>query len=101
MLYFDYARLLGIPLIVDETTARYWGHKKALHVNLFGIVNEVATEEFRHQYFLREGTKNESDTVCSMLHHYIQNFGLRGARRRSLWSDSCTGQNKNNIVLSF
>ena len=101
MLSFDYARQLDIPLFVDEPTAGYRANKKSLDVNLFGVVNEGPTDEFRHPYFLREGIKNGSDTVCSMLNHYIQNFGLRDARSLSLWSDSCTCQNMNNIVLSF
>ena len=40
VLAFDYARQLGVPQLSDETTEGFWASKKALDVNLFGIVNE-------------------------------------------------------------
>lgn len=102
MISFDYARQLDVPCFVDETTEGFWAGKKAYDIPLFGIVNEGArAETHRHLYLLPEGVKNGSDTVCSMLYHWIQSQDFRGARNMKMWSDSCTGQNKNNIVLAF
>ena len=103
VLAFDYARQLGVPHLGDETTEGFWATKKALDVNLFGIVNEGGgTYGLGTPYLVPERVKSGSDTVCSMLHHYITNDSkVQAARELHLWSDSCTGQNKNNIVLAF
>eukprot|EP00171_Calliarthron_tuberculosum_P022662 IDg22662t1 len=102
MLSFDYARQLGVPSFTDETTKGFWSSKQSLDVNLFGIVNEGSGEYGRrHAYLVPEGMKNGADTVCSMLHHFITDNDLHGAHKLILWSDSCTGQNKNNIVVAF
>ena len=36
-----------------------------------------------------------------MLLHSFKALGFRDSKKIGLWSDSCTGENKNNIVLSF
>ena len=103
VLAFDYARQLAVPHLGDETTEGFWASKKALDVNLFGVVNEGAGKHgLGTPFLIPERVKSGSDTVCSMLHHYISNNSkVRNAREMHLWSDSCTGQNKNNIVVAF
>ena len=101
MLSFDYARQLDVPLFGDETTESYWEHKEALDVNLFVIVNESGNGKFRFPYLLREGAKSGSDSVCSLVLHWIKTHDLCDSKKLSLCSDSCTGQNKSNMFLSF
>ena len=43
-------------------------------------------------------TGKGSNTVISLLHHYLAHYGL-GARNLTANADNCIGQNKNNIVV--
>ena len=43
-------------------------------------------------------TGKGSNTVVSLLHHYLSKYGL-GAQHLSAHADNCVGQNKNNTVV--
>ena len=43
-------------------------------------------------------TGKGSNTVVSLLHHYLAKYGL-GDRHLVANADNCIGQNKNNIVM--
>lgn len=85
-----------------ETTGGFWASKKAPDVPLFRVVNERYRKEVRrYPYLPFEGVKNGVDIVCSMLHKILSTTDLRSARISEFRGDSCTEQNKNNIVLAF
>lgn len=41
-----------------------------------------------------------SNSVISMLHHFLENFGI-GEEEAHFHADNCTGQNKNNFMLQY
>lgn len=101
---YDYAKQLSIPLLCRQTMNEWFAQKKGYDVNLFGIVDEGKGEN-GHQYnfIYGEGTKHGSIQVASMLNHFLQVTcaPIGQARKLFLHSDSCTGQNKNNILLGY
>ena len=98
---FDYAVMLKLPVFDEETQAGYHAHRLGLDVNLFGIVNEGRGHQ--HNVIYYEGYKHGSEHVCSMLNFYLDKMERRVglAKTLSIFSDSCCGQNRNNIVLGF
>ena len=55
---------------------------------------------FKVNYLIDEGvdTGKGSNTVVSLLHHYLAKYGL-GAQHLTAHADNCVGQNKNNTVI--
>lgn len=101
---YDYAKQLSIPLVSAQTTNEWFAQKKGYDVNLFGIVDEGSgTNGIQYNYIYGEGTKHGSIQVVSMLHHFFSNTSqaIGHPEKLFLHSDSCVGQNKNNIVLGY
>lgn len=101
---YDYAKQLTVPILSEQTMHEWFAQKKGFDVNLFGIVDEGAGDNgTQYNYLYGEGTKHGSIQVASMLDYFFRvNCPYLGTSRViNLHSDSCTGQNKNNIVLGY
>jgi len=101
---YDYAKQLSIPLLATQTMNERFSQKKGYDVNLFGIVDKGDGQKgMQYNYVYGEGTKHGSIQVTSMLHHFfsVTSPSIGKARRLFLPSDSCIGQNKNNILLGY
>lgn len=68
---------------------------------LFGVVNEGSGTQ--HNFVFHEPGKSNSYSAISMLHEYLEHqvpaLGTFSVLRISV--DSCSGQNKNNAVVSY
>jgi len=101
---YDYAKQISIPLLSEQTMNEWFAQKKGYDVNLFGILDEgTGANGMQNNYIYGEGTKHGSIQVASMLNHFFTKTNAPIGRSETLFlhSDSCTGQNKNNIVLGY
>eukprot|EP00171_Calliarthron_tuberculosum_P002286 IDg2286t1 len=101
---YDYAKQLSVPMQSEQTMNEWFSQKKGYDVNLFGIVDEGhGDNSLQYNYVYGERTKHGSIQVASMLHHFLSiECPLLGRSKIvHFHSDSCTGQNKNNIVLGY
>lgn len=93
---FDYAKNYHVPNITTNDVY----YKRQLSIFLFNIhVLSTGQSVF---YIYPENTANKgSDEVCSFLHHFIYNILDPDVTDLEAFCDSCSGQNKNNIVFKF
>ena len=101
---FDYAKQLTVPMLSDQTMNEWFSQKKGHDVNLFDIIDEgIGDSGLQYNYIYGEGTKHGSVQVASMLHHFfnVECPRLGESEVLHLHTDSCTGQNKNSIVLGY
>ena len=94
---FDYAQNLALPKIpVNEQF-----YKRLLWLYLFNV--HVYGSEQSYMYSILEGsTKKGANTVCSFLHHAIQQeFDNSHHKKIVLFSGACGGQNKNYTVFAY
>lgn len=97
----DYAKQAGIPVVAAGTTADFFVQKQGLDVNMFGVLNEGTGKQVT--FLTSEGAKHDSNSVTSQLHYYLNIVEPRLSNVRTLYvhMDSCSGQNKNNIMLGY
>lgn len=95
-LTFDYMQNLPLPNIPIQEIF----YLRQLWVNCFGIKNLKTNESVFYVY--HEGVANKgANEVCSMIHHYLDNFLGENIQELHLFSDNCPGQNKNNTLIRF
>eukprot|EP00171_Calliarthron_tuberculosum_P010739 IDg10739t1 len=97
----DYAKQAYLPVVAAGTTKDYFIQKQGLDVNLFGIFNEGSGVQTT--MVSTEGARHDSNSVVSQLHYYMKHIQPRVGTAKELYlhMDSCTGQNRNNIVLGY
>ena len=105
MISFDFARQLDVPdKLRLGTMLSYFAELKAYDVNIFGIVNEhEKAHGVQYNLIYGEGGKHGSHAVVSLLHYFLTSVQPETGNKKVLYvqSDSCQGQNKNNIVLDY
>jgi hypothetical protein len=101
MVSFDYASKVKVPSSTMQTQGEYMGEEFGLDVFLFGITNEG--EKVYYNYFYEEGyNSGDSNTVISMLHqHLLSDARLNYCKQLYVYTDSCSGQNRNRYVYSY
>jgi hypothetical protein len=101
MISFDYASKLKCPSSTMQSQGEYMGEEFGLDVFLFGICNEG--EKTYYNYFYPEGfNSGDSDTVISMTHHHLTaDRRLFNCKKLYVYTDSCSGQNRNCYVYSY
>ena len=98
---FDYSVQLSIPHFTRETANQYYVAHHGLDANQFDIVDESGPAQTNFIY--SERYKHGSNHVVSMLHYYFNMISRAVGRvaHLHLYSDSCSGQNRNNILLLY
>lgn len=93
---FDYSKNYHVPNITTNDVY----YKRQLSIFMFNIhVLSTGQSVF---YIYPENTANKgSDEVCSFLHHFLYNILDSNVTDLEAFCDSCSGQNKNNIVFKF
>ena len=98
ILEFDFGQNLALPKI--PVSAQFYKTLLWLHIL---NVNVLGSSKRSYMYFFLEGElKKGGNTVCNMLYDAIKReYGHDHYDKIYLFSDSCGGQNKNYLVLSF
>ena len=95
---FDFAQQVGIPYSSQQVGPIYF--LSAFKIGLFGV--GLAPLKKFVLYVIPEScdTGKGANTVISLIHHFIENFGV-GEVMLQCHADNCTAQNKNNIVMKY
>ena len=98
ILEFDFGKNLGLPKIPVSDQF----YKRLIWLHIFNV-NVLGNSKRSYMYFFLEGElKKGGNTVCNMLYDAIKReYGLDHYEKIYLFSDSCGGQNKNYLILSF
>jgi hypothetical protein len=92
----DYMQNLPLPHIPVQEIFYY----RQLWVNCF-CVYDLKTKKST-TYLYHEGiAKKGGNEVSSFIHHYMKNHIPESAKEIHVFSDGCTGQNRNHTVLRF
>lgn len=92
----DYMQNLPLPHIPVQEIFYY----RQLWVNEFCVHNLENDRAMFYSY--HEGIANKGpNEVCSFLQHYIENFVPSEVDELYIFSDGCSGQNKNNTMVRF
>ncbi|XP_031334178.1 uncharacterized protein LOC116164175 [Photinus pyralis] len=96
MITFDYEQNLPVPVtnVSDEFYLRQ------LWVYNFGVHGMSDDKQVMYMYDETVAKKGCSE-VTSMLKHYIDNYVPVAVRKLYVFSDGCTGQNKNHTLVEF
>lgn len=95
---FDFGQNLPLPkLPVSEQF-----YKRLIWLHIFNV-NILGSDKRSYMYCFLEGNlKKEGNTVCNFIFDAIRReFDLKYYNKIYLFSDSCPGQNKNYMTLSF
>ena len=82
----------------------FWGLPRGYSVSskkfCIHIPSLTSTLNTQVNYLIDESvcTGKGSNTVVSLLHHYLSKHGL-GAKHLVAYADNCIGQNKNSVVM--
>jgi hypothetical protein len=93
---FDFMQNLPVP---NMTTNKVLYSRQAWHY-VFGIHNIGTCEVVMYTYHEGEETRGQND-VTSMLLHYLKNNLPADTSELWLFSDGCSEQNKNRVMLQF
>ena len=98
---FDYGVAWKCPRTAQQTQGEYMAERFGLDIFLFGIVNEGAHEY--NAYLYPEGfNSGNCEMVISLVLKFLNaNPRVDNCRKLFVYSDSCSGQNRNNFVLAF
>ena len=95
-LCFDYMQNLPLPHLPVQDIF----YMRQLWVNVFSVHNLKTGKSVLYVY--HEGiAKKGANDVCSMLHDYIQSYIPQNISNLRLFSDGCTGQNKNHTMVRY
>lgn len=100
---FDFAQNVALPHSSRQEGPLYF--KTLKKVPIFGINNEGLPRQVNCLIYeidtlqLDGKGSHGSNTVASLLHHYVEVHGL-GEKERFLHADNCAGQNKNRTVVA-
>lgn len=92
----DYAKNLQVPNVTTNDVY----YKRQLSVYLFNIHILSTGQSVFYLYPETVGRKG-SDEVCSMLHNFFYNILDTQVEEIDVFTDSCSGQNKNNFIFKF
>lgn len=97
-LEFDFAQNLCLPKIPVSDQF----YKRLLWLHVFNV-NVLGKSKRSYMFFFLEGElKKGANTVCNMLYDAIKReYNITCYDKIYLFSDSCGGQNKNYLLLSF
>ncbi|XP_053378951.1 uncharacterized protein LOC123554942 [Mercenaria mercenaria] len=97
---FDYAQQVLYPHYAQQVGPLYF--KTPRKCGCFGVCCESSGSQIFYlvdeMYSVAVG--RGANSVVSMVHHHFQHHGY-GEKNVSLHMDNCTGQNKNNVVISY
>ena len=96
MICFDFQKVLTIPK--TEASSLYYKRKLSVYnFTVYDVINHKA-----YCYIWNENdAKIGSNEVASCLFHYIQKMVDEGIKNFLLYSDNCSGQNRNKNVFSM
>lgn len=79
----------------------YFAQSQGIDVNMFGVFSEGSGK--KGTFLSTEGARNDSNAVHSQLKYYLSTVCPHAGNGDDLYVhiDSCTGQNKNNIVHGY
>ncbi|EGZ25716.1 hypothetical protein PHYSODRAFT_247836 [Phytophthora sojae] len=99
VIVMDYSQNLTIPSVAN--TPSQWYFCSLLSVSCFGIYYE--NDGAHTNYIYDENTSSKgSDQINSMLAHFIETKLVpSGKTKLTVYTDNCSGQNKNNYVIKF
>lgn len=95
-LCFDFMQNLPLPHIPVQDIF----YLRQLWVNVFCIHDIKANKAVMYVYHEGQAKKGANE-VCSFLYHYIQEYVPAGIKVLHLYSDACTGQNRNHSMIRF
>lgn len=93
---FDLQKVLNTPY--GESMLLYYARKYA--VFNFTVYESVAQNVYCYTWGECDG-KRGSNEIASCLYLYLKELDKRGVETVLLYCDSCTGQNKNRVILSM
>ena len=98
-LNIDYAKQAYVTEIMSGTTVNFFVQKRGLDISIFGMMNEGSG--MQTTMLTTEGARHDTNSVISQLNLYFEVIDPRTGRAEmlNLHMDSCSGQNKNNIML--
>ena len=109
VLAFDFAQSVSVPHHHDQPGQIFF--KTPYRIGLFGVYD--SSREVMTTFFVPEDVSTSigkgSDSVISMLHHFLSGFTLTSPDGTAdmlphhiiVWCDNCSGQNKNNFVMQY
>lgn len=92
----DFAKNFQVPNITTNDVY----YKRQLSLYLFNI-HILANDEVVFYVYPETVANKGSCEVISMLHHFIENFLVRGIKHLEIFCDSCGGQNKNYNLIKY
>ena len=98
---FDYASSAKLPSIVLEAQGDWMANRFGLDMRIFGVTNEGAKEY--NAFFYNERFKHvDAESVISLLQRFFEkNPRVANARTLYVYSDSCSGQNRNRFMVAY
>ncbi|KAE9097429.1 hypothetical protein PF010_g15965 [Phytophthora fragariae] len=99
VIIIDYSQNLTLPSVAN--TPSQWYFMSLWAVNVFGIYYANRSTQYNFVYGEDVAGKG-SEEVISMLRYFLRKVaGLQDPKRLTIYTDNCTGQNKNNFVAKY
>ncbi|KAF0552575.1 chaperonin: PROVISIONAL [Gigaspora margarita] len=95
---WDYAQQIQLPHLSQQEGDMYF--KSLYKVHLFGICDDAFPRQVNYLIKESELVGKGADTVISLVHNYFELHGL-GEKRLVIHADYCSGQNKNNAIITY
>ena len=95
---FDFAQQVHYPSNPHQPGPIYF--KTPRKCQIFGVVAEGLRKQVNYLVDESVCCGKGSNVVVSYIHHFLENYGV-GEQHLQLNADSCTGQNKNNLMLQY
>lgn len=96
MIVFDFQKVLIIPK--TEASSLYYNRK--LSVFNFTIYDVIRHEAYCYMWSENDAKKGSNEVVSCLL-DFIEKKASMGIKDFFLWSDNCTGQNRNRHLFSM
>ena len=97
-LSFDFAQQIHFPFDSQQTGPEYF--KTGRKCGIFGVCNDGESIQVNYLIDEAENPGKGADCVISLLHYYLENYGVR-EKDLYLHADNCVGQNKNNCTIQY
>lgn len=100
LLAFDFAQKIQLPIFHDQPKKMYYD--AGLYLDLFGVADCVSGRQYN--FALAEGhwpNQKGANTVCAMIHFYLESKGIMHVPYLWLSADNCAGQNKNKFFIWY
>lgn len=93
---FDFQQNLPLPVIPSSDVF----YKRQLWVFNFCIFECSTKKSYMYMYDETTGKKGCNE-VISFIQHYLENFLRKNATSLYIFSDNCSAQNKNNVIVQY